>query len=74
MMDIQTQNRKLRNRLLSESDWTQIPDNNLSVEERQKWSSYRNKLRNLPEEHSNEFNNYTLGERYITKFCRKPKN
>ena len=38
--------RKIRNRLLNESDWTQQPD--VPEEIRTKWKSYRQALRDLP--------------------------
>ena len=39
--------RKKRNRLLSETDWTQGSDNSLSDEERLKYQIYRQKLRDI---------------------------
>ena len=41
--------RAKRNQLLSESDWTQLPDNVLSAEKKAAWAAYRGELRNLPE-------------------------
>jgi len=38
-----------RNYLLEKTDWTQILDNNLTNNERELWTIYRNQLRNLPE-------------------------
>ena len=32
---------------LNRSDWTQLPDNNLSVEKRQEWADYRQALREI---------------------------
>ena len=37
-----------RSKLLHLSDWTQIPDSDLSKEKRQEWADYRKKLRDLP--------------------------
>ena len=37
-----------RNRLLSESDWTQIPDTGLSAIAKVEWTAYRQQLRDLP--------------------------
>ena len=37
-----------RNRLLSESDWTQANDSPLSETERKKWRVYRQALRDMP--------------------------
>lgn len=39
--------RKTRNMLLAESDWTQLPDNNLSDTKRAEWAAYRQELRNF---------------------------
>lgn len=38
-----------RNRLLTECDWTQLPDSPLSSEQTQEWVIYRQQLRDLPE-------------------------
>ena len=40
--------RKIRNSLLNETDWTAIPDNDLSWLEKRKWRKYRKQLRNFP--------------------------
>ena len=37
-----------RNKLLSESDWTQNSDLNMSPEVRKQWNDYRQALRDLP--------------------------
>jgi hypothetical protein len=42
-------NRQMRNNLLMDCDWTQIPDNGLSEETRAAWRTYRQQLRDLPE-------------------------
>ncbi len=44
--------RKLRDRALAASDWTQLPDaaEALSAAKRQAWAEHRRKLRNLPAE------------------------
>lgn len=44
-----------RNRLLSESDWTQTFDAPLTAEERKGWAIYRQHLRDLPQQ--NDFPN-----------------
>ena len=36
-----------RNRLLKLSDWTQMPDNQLSDSKKEEWRVYRQKLRDL---------------------------
>ena len=41
-------NRSVRNQLLSDSDWTQIPDSALTDEAKALWVTYRTALRNLP--------------------------
>ena len=41
-----------RNNLLSESDWTQMPDSPLTDTQKTSWATYRTALRNLPD-HSN---------------------
>lgn len=40
--------RRTRNRLLAQSDWTQISDSPLSDEQKQAWVDYRQALRDLP--------------------------
>lgn len=40
--------RSARNRLLADSDWTQIADNGLSDSDRQAWATYRQALRDFP--------------------------
>lgn len=47
---LEAQIREQRNKLLSESDWTQIPDNPLSQSERESWATYRQQLRDIPEQ------------------------
>lgn len=39
--------RSVRNRLLSDSDWTQLNDVPLTVEMVQKWAEYRQELRDI---------------------------
>jgi hypothetical protein len=41
--------RLVRNRLLQESDWTQLPDSPLSQGRRDLWSTYRQSLRDITE-------------------------
>lgn len=40
--------RAQRDFLLSDSDWSQIPDNSLTTEQRQAWATYRQALRDVP--------------------------
>jgi hypothetical protein len=42
-----------RNALLSESDWSQVPDNSLSESQKEQWRLYRQELRDLPGQYSN---------------------
>ena len=42
-----------RNTLLSESDWTQMPDSPLSDSKKAEWATYRQTLRDLPSAQSN---------------------
>lgn len=37
-----------RNKILAESDWTQLPDAPLSIEQKQVWKTYRQQLRDFP--------------------------
>lgn len=39
-----------RNQLLFESDWTQIPNNPLTAEQQAAWATYRQELRDIPEQ------------------------
>jgi hypothetical protein len=48
--------RKERNRELSSSDWTQVPDNNLSEQDKLLWQAYRQNLRDLTSTEENPFN------------------
>ncbi len=40
--------RQERDRLLKESDWTQLLDSPLTKEEQEKWRVYRQQLRDMP--------------------------
>lgn len=48
--------RYLRNKLLTESDWTQVSDNALSDEDRAQWAAYRQLLRNITETQTPSYN------------------
>lgn len=39
--------RRFRNRLLTESDWTQLPDNQLNDAQKADWAQYRQSLRDI---------------------------
>jgi hypothetical protein len=40
---------------LKDSDWTQISDYDLGLENKEQWATYRQELRDLPEVQSNPF-------------------
>lgn len=40
--------RNRRDCLLKESDWTQLPDNPLTLAQREDWAIYRQALRDIP--------------------------
>ena len=42
-----------RNALLLASDWTQVLDAPLTIEQRTAWSAYRQSLRDIPQEFDN---------------------
>lgn len=44
---------EIRNRLLAESDWTQLQDSSISTEKKAEWAKYRQDLRNLPQTFTN---------------------
>ena len=46
--------RQERNRLLSESDWTQGGDSPLTTQKKSDWAKYRTSLRTLPEDQSSK--------------------
>ena len=45
-----------RQRLLYASDWTQIPNNPLTTEQQADWATYRQELRDIPEQSGYPFN------------------
>ena len=45
-----------RNSLLQQSDWTQIPNNPLTVEQQQAWAVYRQELRDITSQSGYPFN------------------
>jgi hypothetical protein len=42
--------RNLRNNLLSQSDWTQLPDARLTPDQKLSWENYRQELRDVPQQ------------------------
>ena len=47
-----TVSRGIRNKLLLECDWTQVPDSPLTDAERETWATYRQELRDITD-HTN---------------------
>jgi len=45
--DFATENRQTRNELLSETDWTQVEDSQLSASKKQDYKDYRQALRDI---------------------------
>lgn len=41
--------KRIRQSLLADSDWTQVPDSPFTAEQRREWQMYRQDLRDLPE-------------------------
>lgn len=54
--DFMEEFRILRDRLLTASDWTQMPDTMLTNLKRIEWQTYRKELRDLPESYLTETN------------------
>jgi hypothetical protein len=46
---VMTNLRVLRHDLLAQSDWTQMPDNQLSDSKKAEWATYRQALRDVPD-------------------------
>lgn len=47
--DWAAQNRMIRNSLLSQTDWTQVPDSPLNAETKSSYATYRQQLRDMTE-------------------------
>jgi hypothetical protein len=47
--------RVIRNQYLTQSDWTQLPDSPLTIEEKADWATYRQELRDVTQQ-SDPFN------------------
>jgi Phage tail assembly chaperone protein len=62
--------RALRNRLLSDSDWTQLPDANISEAKRESYRQYRQSLRDITSRPGFPFNVYRTAtfDEYKTMF------
>ena len=50
--ELLVQMRRLRDNLLTQSDWTQFPDSPLSDTSKAEWTTYRQALRDIPETYS----------------------
>ena len=59
-MTAEQEMRKIRNLLLINTDWTQIPDCSLSSEKKQEYIDYRQTLRDLPENSKPKYENNQL--------------
>ncbi len=46
--------KEVRGQLLTDSDWTQLPDNSLSEEQRNAWATYRQQLRDITNQFEND--------------------
>jgi hypothetical protein len=47
---LKTEVRRVRHRMLLESDWTQMPDSPLNEEQKGAWATYRQQLRDITEQ------------------------
>ncbi|WP_268810112.1 tail fiber assembly protein [Vibrio parahaemolyticus] len=45
--------REIRDKLISETDWTQAPDAPLSTEKKSEFATYRQALRDIPQNYTN---------------------
>lgn len=54
--ECQQELRRIRQRLLSQSDWTQFPDSPLTEAQKVEWQVYRQSLRDMPQTYANETN------------------
>ena len=46
--------KRMREAMLTGTDWTQIPDSPLNDSQKSAWAIYRQQLRDLPEQYENE--------------------
>ena len=65
--------RNLRNELLQESDWAQMPDSQLSEEKKTEWQKYRQELRDITKKFSSIDEKDESGNDTGFKFPDKPK-
>jgi hypothetical protein len=52
----ETEIKSERKKLLTDSDWTQIPNNPLTSEQQAAWATYRQQLRDVPQQSGYPFN------------------
>ena len=50
--------REVRNKLISETDWTQLKDIDLDIIRERNWKNYRQALRDLPAKSNPKLNEY----------------
>ena len=62
-----------RNRLLSASDWTQVPDSPLSDAKKAEWATYRKALRDIPQQFPEDFDKETMSPFASNPFPTKPE-
>lgn len=64
-----------RNRRLQDSDWTQMPDSPLTDTKKAEWATYRQALRDLPQQWSADVDKESVNPKYgdkVWKFPTKP--
>ena len=62
-----------RNRRLEASDWTQVPDSPLSAEKKAEWATYRQALRDIPQQFPSDVDKETTNPFTAPNlFPRKP--
>ena len=64
-----------RNRRLQDSDWTQMPDSPLTDTKKTEWATYRQALRDLPQQWSTDVDKESVNPKYgdkVWKFPNKP--
>tara|TARA_X000001388_G_C2173687_1_gene100808 strand:+ start:156 stop:374 length:219 start_codon:yes stop_codon:yes gene_type:complete len=71
MSDEMNELRNVRNKMLSDSDWTVMPDSPLSDSKQTEWKTYRQALRDLPKGASPKVKGIMLDMSSVT-FPTKP--
>ena len=73
-MDI-SEIREIRNRMLFDSDWTQLPDCSLSNVKKEEWTNYRQALRDITNNiQESDFHTDKFGNKYFMSWPTKPSN